>query len=452
MAPIKLQDVSKRALRTASRQAIRDDLNALHPSLKRKRWLPASNRYITDTIDRLKKDRQTAINAADLAAYIAASAPLHCADGWVFASRALAALVCGDANTARHMGYYAELRAAMSILASEGVGVFDKYHYVVPAQGNYGTIPLRTGRELKQGTHVFAWLALDHWSDLQRAANLLLTVIRPGGQTLQEWLSHFMAGQYPSLATKWLKLWGVDLRAFPADREARNYASYRPTRLVPANAVGEEERSDFITALWTLAEPSEPSRFDSLDRFLLRQSVHEIFRGVTGQNAKQNPTDFQRHVEAMISATAPLGLSEAQWLSFLTGESHPATPLLLEEAATLTHVGASRHHLQVIARAVLLLRIASGACLEALRASDITTKQLKFWWERFGIDFRLWPEGQTPDQIVDLWADVRDALDRNSAWMAANSGANVSMWSRSVSEPLVDLTACERIALWGMGL
>src|SRR6185436_17477307 len=146
MAPFKLQDVSKRALRTASRQAVRDDLNALHPSLRRRRWLPASNRYITDTIDRLKKDRQTTINAADLAAYIAASAPLHCADGWVFASRALAALVCGDANTARHMGYYAELRAAMSILASEGVGVFDKYHYVVPAQGNYGAIPLRTGK------------------------------------------------------------------------------------------------------------------------------------------------------------------------------------------------------------------------------------------------------------------------------------------------------------------
>jgi hypothetical protein len=448
-----LKDVSKRSLRTASRQAVRDDLSALHAVFKRRRWLPASNRYVRDTIERLQKDRGTSVKLPDLASYIAVSAPLHCADGWMFVSRALAALACGDASTARHMGYYAELRAAVSILASEGIGVFNHHHYVVPSQGTCAPIPGKpTGAQLKLGTHVFAWITLDHWSDLRRSADLLATVVRPGGQTLGDWLSHFMAGQYRGLASRWLKLWGADLRSFPADREARNQSSYQPTRLVPPKSVGEEERSSFITALWALAEPSEPSRFDGMDRFLLRQSVREIFQGVTGQSWIQNPADFTRHVRTMVEDTAPTGLSEDQWLAFLTGASSPDTPLILAEAASLTGVASPRHHMQVIARATLLLRIASGACMEAFRATGTTTKLLRFWWERFGVDFRLWPEGETPEHLVDLWADVQDALDRNSAWVTSNTPTQIARWTRATADSLVELTACERIALWGMGL
>ena len=47
---------------------------------------------------------------------LAATGPSHCLDGWTFLSRALAALLSGDTHTTRHLAYYAQLRAALSLL------------------------------------------------------------------------------------------------------------------------------------------------------------------------------------------------------------------------------------------------------------------------------------------------------------------------------------------------
>ena len=39
--------------------------------------------------------------------------------------------MAGDPDAARHLGYYAELRATMSILAGDGIGVFQNKHIIV---------------------------------------------------------------------------------------------------------------------------------------------------------------------------------------------------------------------------------------------------------------------------------------------------------------------------------
>jgi len=73
--------------------------------------------------------------------YVAVSAPLHCADGWSFLGRAVAAILLGDATAARHLGYYAELRAAMSLMAAHGVGIFNRTHFVVVTADDCRLVP-----------------------------------------------------------------------------------------------------------------------------------------------------------------------------------------------------------------------------------------------------------------------------------------------------------------------
>jgi len=60
-----------------------------------------------------------------LSEYIAASCLLHCSDGWSYLGRAISALLRGDPHRARHLAYYAELRAATALLAKVGVSSID---------------------------------------------------------------------------------------------------------------------------------------------------------------------------------------------------------------------------------------------------------------------------------------------------------------------------------------
>ena len=69
--------------------------------------------------------------AQQLIEAVAAAAPNHCIDGWSYVSRAMSALLAGDLHAARHLSYYAELRAGLSLLGSLGIGIFNGINFVV---------------------------------------------------------------------------------------------------------------------------------------------------------------------------------------------------------------------------------------------------------------------------------------------------------------------------------
>src|SRR5271168_3372640 len=122
-----LSTATKRVLRKASSEPIQTTLASLKRHFKRGQWIGLSNRYRENTITKLKADvlPGASINIPHLAQYVAASCPLHCADGWSLLGRALDCHARRDADSARHFAYYAELRAAISLLASQGIAVFD---------------------------------------------------------------------------------------------------------------------------------------------------------------------------------------------------------------------------------------------------------------------------------------------------------------------------------------
>jgi hypothetical protein len=127
--------------------------------LKKSMWIGKTNRHAQDIVGRLKADYPlSAGQKRNLAQYIVASAVLHTNDGWGYLGRSIGCLMSGDAHRALHLAYYAELRAAVSLLAGAGIGVFHREHFIVSAANT------TTRLQSKLGTHQIAWDALELWS------------------------------------------------------------------------------------------------------------------------------------------------------------------------------------------------------------------------------------------------------------------------------------------------
>lgn len=450
MSRPKLTSDQKRVLRQSAREEVQSSLGRLVPYMRRyARWLTNNNIY------RQGQPTQP-INQKHLREYIAASAPLHCADGWSFLGRALDCHAQGDSNSARHLGYYAELRGAMSLLAAEGIGIFATRHAIVGSAGSCETLPTPRSTWWFRGTHRMTWLALKHWSGLQRSADLLGTAIQPAGISLHEWVEAYPAARarWHAIGDRWLRTWGLDLQRVADDREARNEASYRPTHVSPDRFLPVAERSSFMRDFWRVHEPSPASRFELLDRHLLRLTLEQGFRASTGSEPRNDRSRFRQGVVAMLDVVAPSGMPLKQWRRFLMRDEEPDDSPVISEARGTLGPHDARHHVQVIGRAALLLRVATGACALLIRAAGLDRAELEFWCNCLGHERGLWDEGQEPDQLLDLWADIQAALDEVYDWevdVGGNSGSFMG-WRRDCAHGISVLAQCERIGLWGLGL
>jgi hypothetical protein len=442
-----------KTLNKSSRLAIEQSLSQLKRHLSRDRWIGRNNKYRRNTLDVLKDDADpttpSTINEKELVQYIAASAPLHCADGWSLVGGALTCHARGDVSTALHLGYYAELRAAVAILAAEGVGIFDKPSIAINSSGQCHLIG-------GYGTHLIAWLALENWADTQPAASLLVDVLQIQGVSCRTWLNSFQKSSLTNrrgIASKWLKTWGLDLRRFVGDRAARNEVSYHPSRMSPTEHLEVPEGAAFLCELWKLHEPSDNSRFDILDRYLLRRILEETFRVVRGRLPKSDPTNFKSDIKAMVADIQPGGQTAEAWTQFFTRDSETKDPPLITMAMGAGKQESPYNHMQVISRAVVLLRLATGACSHLLESAKFGKPELQFWWQSLGEDLGLWNDSTKPDNITDLWADVEAAIGQITTWTESNKeSANYARWQADCATEILVLSGCERIGLWGLGL
>jgi hypothetical protein len=186
--------------------------------LNRAMWIGKTNRYAHDVIERLRHDHPLSPgHQRNLAQYIAASAALHANDSWSYLGRSIACLMTGDVHRALHLAYYSELRAAISLLAGSGVGIFKNRHFIVNGVN-------RTSRlQSKRGTHDLAWDTLEYWSNQPASGVLFSNLIRPGGRSLDEWFQPL--GGSATLAPQaqaWFMQWGMDLKLAIRDHAARN--------------------------------------------------------------------------------------------------------------------------------------------------------------------------------------------------------------------------------------
>ena len=378
-------------VRSASPDATEVSLRAVTKRLRDgKPWLEVDHPYNKNVVKALG---QKGIDAETLGEYIASSTLLHLADGWNYLSRAFDAASRGDRSAAYHLAYYAELRAAISLLATEGIGVFNDRHVALNSH-------LKPTLLKGVGTHRATWEILSAWSQEKGKAARLLEAITIESKSLSDWLKEVGVFQPAQelLAKEWLQAWSLDLKVLSTDPRRRNELSYQPTRIrtpSPTSVDPDREIVDPILHSWAELEPSFDGTGAALDLSLFRRSLalvvrsglcnHRSFAAVLGslEGALTDPT-YRALKFGSASADAIFDNAKVK-----NDQRGVATPIL--------------------ARGLLMLRLAAASTAVLLKAAGISKSDLEFWWSPLGTDLGLWGAPDDIETFSDLWNDVDEA-------------------------------------------
>jgi hypothetical protein len=439
----------KKVFDNHSRSAVETVFGSVAKNLNGKYWIPSSNHYFNDCVNKIN---QPPIKSNELAEYIAASVVLHCFDGWAYLGRAIDCHNRGDKDNARHLAYYAELRASISILAAEGIGVFDKKHFVIESNNSCKLIPSNN-----VGTHGITWRFLDWLSNDSQWRDLIYEIIQPDGKSLKDWLTGFGVSPAP-VAQQWLNDWGLDIKRLADDRDARNESSYRPTRLKNRKALNVEEAHEFITNLWNSLEPDSPVslRFKQLDRFLLRRILEVSFRGQTGKTHLSDKSGFSNRIKSLLLKLNFTPPYSTELFDFFTRKKEPQDPFFLQQAEKKDAVDSPLHHMQVIGRALLMLRLSSSMSSRLISFHSIKRKNIEFWIEKLGEEIGLWDKNAPPAELIDLWQDIKvvlEELEIKKSKGGYKKPSSFYQWREKENINAISLMgSLERVGLWGLGI
>jgi hypothetical protein len=405
-------------------------------------WLPvrhpASKGELPNNWNTIK-----AMDTARLAEAVAVSIPSHCIDGWSFAARAFNALLAGDMHGCRHMAYYAQLRAALCLMANLGVGLFNGINFAVDATGAIIRIdPTAKATKKGMGTHEIVWSALDEWSKDPGQSEIFLDLIRMRNTSLRDVLVTLWPG-FAAAATvgKLIRVWGVDLKRGMDDRGYRNTSSYAAHAL---NAIPAQTATNlrFVEKTWTMFEPSGGAGFDSLDRFLLRRVLlaqHEAT--APGTDPGTGPIEAQY---AYLSA----GIRNLCSKDFLLNKVE-TTQLELIRFADANSTPAPPH--QMLARALLLLRTAMAFTHTSLTEAGVNTASgdLHSWLENFAEQRGFCNAAKPLGDGTGLWDDIVIAA-ANLKRSRTPAPADLMSWKSTALNGMPLVAEAERIAVWSL--
>lgn len=299
-------------------------------------------------------------------AALAAEALVHLTEGWRFLAASLSSLLCNAPAQAVHFAYYAELRAAISLLSSHGMRVSNrKNSYLGPT----GDPKIPTWKKLP--THEVVWTLWEAWARTSSAETLLLDQLK----ILPSVSLGDLKACVGQIATNpALTRWALDL-AMGNEHTARNEASYRvPTARAPLQAMQLSD-FEFVQNLWVLAEPTGYGlRFEQeLVKYLIDAELSDSYK----QDKAERSNWRQRLINQLEQATGtPKGTLE----SFFSDDSAPSPIFQLAFDSDVKPVN-------MIARAFFLLRLATLMPSNAMTSYPATTAKnwLKDWLENAGI-------------------------------------------------------------------
>lgn len=441
-----LTNQAEAALILASRQPIVAALAALRiPSGAR--WLPASHPASQGVIPAAHKPNGTGpISGQGLSEYLAVAAPTHCADGWSYLSRAFHSYCSGDAHSAWHFAYYAELRAAQSILSTLGCAALNTWNAVVDSSGNIQTVPGPLP------THVMVWLAtkylLENSPDAADTVGKGLSIL---GHDLPELVEFAFPGRAARASSvSWITEWLFDLEVGKGDKDFRNRCSYNPHE-VTIHRAEVEEWADLISTFWEACQPIGASKFLELDKAILRSALYDEallalqLRGVTPA-----PANVQAELDSAYSRLTSGAPSVAAGIpvAYLTAGIAPSHPLLNHARDYSSNPDTPR---PALARATLLLRASTGVVrnllVEANQESAIT-----FWLDRLAMQQGIvHAASELPVPRSDLYDDCRAATG-DLLRRVAGTPPPIAL-GKLLSYPdvrLFVLSQAERIVQWGL--
>ena len=367
---------------------------------------------------------------------LAVAAPNHCIDAWGFTARTLGALMAGDAHSARHLAYYAQLRSALSILAHVGVGLFNRINFAVDSGGAIH----RLDPANQLGTHQAVWAALKEWVSMPTTAQTFFEMVRIRGTNLKDSIELIWPGVAVSSVSKMLMAsWGVDLKRGKAEHAFRNESSYAPQLPNPIGMVPAEMLS-FVDGMWRHLEPAGGGSFDSLDRYLVRLIFQEQHFAMTGdRNYVHGPIGLRYE-------QLPQAIQGMASRDFLCGIDEPNSPELFQRAAN-----ARGGALEMAARAVLLCRIATAFTQTNFTEAGVVmgSGALRPWLNELAEIRGFWPPNAPLADPVELWADVELALldldvSRDPTPVCLND------WLIKSAKGLPILAEAERVGVWSL--
>lgn len=443
-----LHNVDKTVLRSVRRTNVEQTLSGMRRFLRHGHWIERTNRYSAKAVIRIRADARRGVlpEPRQLARYIAASSVLHCADGWSYLGKALVSFLRGDPHSACHLAYYAELRAALSLLASEGIGIFSNLHFVINAPDSVR--PFRHQKP-RLGTHKIAWATLEHWSGLLRSGTVFASVVRPHGISLQDWLEPF--GGIAPQAANWFRQWGMDLRMLADDHDARNESSYRPEGVASFSELNPDENLTFASDLWHALEPDPASLFQNIDRHIFRIALENLFVAQIGRRPTDDPPAFRVFVDRSIAPQGLGGPLQAALTDFLMRVTVPNN-LSIFSMSSIPADGRPSDSAAMLARATLLLRVATGSSSSLMTASGIGGDEYRFWWQALGQRRGIWEGQRNREDLLDLWEDIRALLAEAARVQAATPAPdqNYFQYGRDLPGAILGFGSTERVAIWGL--
>lgn len=420
-----------------------------------------SNQLMSNAIGAISKhnnaNKPFQLRSNDVNTYIAASSISHILDGWGYLSQAVNAHVNGNKGAAIHMAYYAELRAVMSLLASEGIGVFSNEHIGIKSETEFSLFLQHKRREWssangqyvtkqnKLGTHVFAWEAFEKWcrSDLKPSYDLL-RLFRVKGVTFSDLLPGFhpQATQLVSsnIAKSWLKKWAFDVKKYKNDRELRNFVSYRPQSLSGFN--NNQDFKQVILDTYKLLQVLSPSindPFDYLDKLLLKALFEELY---TLPNIRSRGLLADLISDSFNSVGATFDVVTRNIL--LSGNSIDQSHLIFSEASKNVV-----EPLPVISRAALLLRVSTGASSVLMNDAGVNKADLNFIWDNYGFNHGFWEIAKPVSDYYELWSEIETEFsDFGDQTSHLNNSSFVVR--DELNEDFNKLSQFNRACLWGI--
>src|SRR5690606_26188864 len=141
--------------------------------------------------------------------------------------------------------------------------------------------------------------------------------------------------------------------------------------------------------------------------------LDEIYRHYLTQPRSTQPKSMSEFIEDTIRSC---GLSSSGSLhQFLANTSPRKDHLIIDEAQKEIRIndqyGCTYDCFPIICRALLLLRLATGATEMFLKKSTITKNLTAFWWQSIGLNLGLWENSNEPDDFKDLYQDIREAIN-----------------------------------------
>jgi len=168
----------------------------------------------------------------------------------------------------------------------------------------------------------------------------------------------------------------------------------------------------------------------------LRKIIDSYYKSIGQRKTKKK-------IEDILNRLNINGFQKTRLLDILSESGAKSFPLVLRESRIKGKFDDPRYSIQMLSRAFLLLRLATGASMKLMEDNHLSKSDIEFWWNPFGHDHGLWDANYT-NPLLDMWVDVEDALNR----LQSNSAPATYLEGRAINaRDILTLGGCERVGL-----